>query len=118
MRTTLVLGLANEPGSLVRALRVLAEGGLNMSKLESRPLRGRAWQYVFWIDLDADAEEPGSPRRSGDSAGPSRSCGCSAATRGPRPPDRPGRCQGSSSEPDITGTVRPVRRTLRGWPSE
>ncbi len=57
MRTTLVLGLANEPGSLVRALRVLAEGGLNMSKLESRPLRGRAWQYVFWIDLDADAEE-------------------------------------------------------------
>ncbi len=58
MRTTLVLGLANEPGSLVRALRVLAEGGLNMSKLESRPLRGRAWQYVFWIDLDADAEEP------------------------------------------------------------
>jgi prephenate dehydratase len=59
MRTTLVLGLANEPGSLVRALRVLAEGGLNMSKLESRPLRGRAWQYVFWIDLDADAVEPG-----------------------------------------------------------
>jgi prephenate dehydratase len=58
MRTTLVLGLANEPGSLVRALRVLAEGGLNMSKLESRPLRGRAWQYVFWIDLDADAGEP------------------------------------------------------------
>ena len=59
MRTTLVLGLVNEPGSLVRALRVLADGGLNMSKLESRPLRGRAWQYVFWIDLDADAVEPG-----------------------------------------------------------
>ncbi|MGZ6260560.1 MAG: prephenate dehydratase [Candidatus Limnocylindrales bacterium] len=59
MRTTLVLGLANEPGSLVRALRVVAHGGLNMSKLESRPLRGRAWQYVFWIDLDADAVEPG-----------------------------------------------------------
>jgi prephenate dehydratase len=58
MRTTLVLGLANEPGSLVRALRVLADGGLNMSKLESRPLPGRAWQYVFWIDLDADAGEP------------------------------------------------------------
>jgi len=58
MRTTLVLGLANEPGSLVRALRVVAEGGLNMSKLESRPLPGRAWQYVFWIDLDADGAEP------------------------------------------------------------
>ena len=57
MRTTLVLGLANEPGSLVRALRVLADGRLNMSKLESRPLPGRAWQYVFWIDLDADVRE-------------------------------------------------------------
>ncbi|HXR27168.1 MAG TPA: prephenate dehydratase domain-containing protein [Candidatus Baltobacteraceae bacterium] len=58
MRTTLVVGLANEPGSLARALGVLAAGGLNMSKLESRPLPGRAWQYVFWIDLDADAGEP------------------------------------------------------------
>ena len=58
MRTTLVLGLANEPGSLAHALGVLAAGGLNMSKLESRPLPGRAWQYVFWIDLDADAGEP------------------------------------------------------------
>ena len=57
-RTTLVLGLANEPGSLAHALGVLAAGGLNMSKLESRPLPGRAWQYVFWIDLDADAGEP------------------------------------------------------------
>ncbi len=62
MRTTLVLGLANEPGSLVRALRVLADGGLNMSKLESRPLPGRAWQYVFWIDLDADAAGAGGRR--------------------------------------------------------
>lgn len=59
MRTTLVVGVANEPGSLARALAILAEGGLNMSKLESRPLRGRAWEYVFWIDLDADADAPG-----------------------------------------------------------
>ena len=57
-RTTLVLGLANEPGSLAHALGVLAADGLNMSKLESRPLPGRAWQYVFWIDLDGDAAEP------------------------------------------------------------
>ena len=43
--------------TLVRALRDLADGQLNMSKLESRPLPGRAWQYVFWIDLDADVRE-------------------------------------------------------------
>ncbi len=58
LRTTLVFGLPNEPGALTRALAALADAGLNMSKLESRPLRGRAWEYVFWIDLDADAGSP------------------------------------------------------------
>jgi len=39
-------------------LRVLAGHGLNMRKLESRPSRERAWEYVFWIDLDGDITEP------------------------------------------------------------
>jgi prephenate dehydratase len=55
-RTTLVLAVRNEPGTLLAVLRVFAEHGLNMSKLESRPSRERAWEYVFWVDLDADAE--------------------------------------------------------------
>ena len=55
MRTTLVMALANEPGSLHRCLGVFASAGLNLSKLESRPSRSGAWEYVFWIDLDADA---------------------------------------------------------------
>ena len=55
MRTTIVLAVRNEPGSLLRCLAVLARLGLNMSKLESRPSRDRAWEYVFWVDLDADA---------------------------------------------------------------
>jgi prephenate dehydratase len=54
MRTTLVLALANEPGTLHRCLGVFASAGLNLSKLESRPSRSGAWEYVFWIDLDAD----------------------------------------------------------------
>ncbi len=53
-RTTLVLAVRNEPGTLLSVLRVFAEHGLNMSKLESRPSRERAWEYVFWVDLDAD----------------------------------------------------------------
>jgi prephenate dehydratase len=57
-RSTLVIGLRNEPGSLHRCLGVLARAALNMSKLESRPVRGRSWEYVFWIDLDADADAP------------------------------------------------------------
>ena len=31
---------------------------LNLSKLESRPSRTARWEYVFWVDLDADAAEP------------------------------------------------------------
>jgi len=56
-RTTLVLAVRNEPGTLLAVLRVFAEHGLNMSKLESRPSRERAWEYVFWVDLDADDAE-------------------------------------------------------------
>jgi prephenate dehydratase len=48
----------NEPGQLHRCLGVFAEAGLNMSKLESRPSRERAWEYVFWVELDADASAP------------------------------------------------------------
>jgi prephenate dehydratase len=54
MRSTLVLSVHNEPGSLHRVLGVLAAHGLNMSKLESRPSRSSAWDYVFWVDLDAN----------------------------------------------------------------
>ena len=58
-RTTIVVAVRNEPGTLLAVLRVLAAHGLNMRKLESRPSRERAWEYVFWIDLDGDAAEPG-----------------------------------------------------------
>ena len=56
-RTTLVFAVRNEPGSLLAALREFAERGVNLSKLESRPSRNHAWEYVFWADLDADAAE-------------------------------------------------------------
>jgi chorismate mutase/prephenate dehydratase len=52
-RTTLAFGVRNEPGTLLRALRVFAERSINLSKLESRPSRAAAWEYVFWADLDA-----------------------------------------------------------------
>jgi prephenate dehydratase len=56
-RTTLVVAVRNEPGTLLAVLRVIAAHGLNMRKLESRPSRERAWEYVFWIDLDGDAAD-------------------------------------------------------------
>ncbi len=58
MRTTLAIAVRNEPGTLLAVLEVFARHGLNMSKLESRPSRSRAWEYVFWVDLDADGDAP------------------------------------------------------------
>ncbi len=57
-RTTLVIGVRNEPGALLAVLRVFAAHGLNMSKLESRPARDRPWEYVFWVDLDTAGDDP------------------------------------------------------------
>jgi len=68
-RTTLVVAVRNEPGTLLEVLRVFAEHGLNMSKLESRPSRERAWEYVFWVDLDADADDPSTAAALDDLAG-------------------------------------------------
>ena len=64
MRTTMVLAVRNEPGSLHRCLGAIARLGLNMSKLESRPSRDRAWEYVFWIDLDADEAQAAAAARA------------------------------------------------------
>jgi prephenate dehydratase len=52
-RTTIAFGVRNEPGTLLRALRVFADRSINLSKLESRPSRAAAWEYIFWADLDA-----------------------------------------------------------------
>ncbi len=57
-RTLLAFGVRNQPGSLLSALRVFADRGLNLSRLESRPSRAARWEYVFWVDLDADASDP------------------------------------------------------------
>ena len=56
-RTTIAFGVRNEPGTLLHALQVFAGRGINLSKLESRPSRSAAWEYVFWADLDADAAD-------------------------------------------------------------
>ncbi len=56
-RATVAFAVRNEPGTLLQALRCFAERGVNLSTLESRPFGERAWEYVFWADIDAAADE-------------------------------------------------------------
>jgi prephenate dehydratase len=57
-KTSLVMAGDDRPGSLFRALKPLADRGVNLTKLESRPRRGAPFEYVFYIDLDGSAEDP------------------------------------------------------------
>lgn len=61
-KTTLVFSTPHERGALRRVLEVFDEEGLNLTRIESRPLRGQLWQYAFFTDLEGHRDEPSVQR--------------------------------------------------------
>lgn len=58
-RISLILACQNKPGALNEILTKLAVHGVNMSKLESCPVTGRNFEFIFFFELDASVREPG-----------------------------------------------------------
>ena len=59
-KTSLVIQTKHRSGSLYRCLKSFADEGINLSKIESRPIIGKVWNYYFYLDFEAGRDAPGT----------------------------------------------------------
>ena len=56
-KLSVAFSVEHRPGTLVAALQRLAEAGVDLTKIESRPVPGSPWEYVFYVDFRFDSAE-------------------------------------------------------------
>ena len=61
-KTSILFSLPHRPGALQAVLTPPAEEGINLSRIDSRPVKGRAWEYLFFVDLEGHALDDGVRR--------------------------------------------------------
>ncbi|MFN7996456.1 MAG: prephenate dehydratase [Bryobacteraceae bacterium] len=64
-KTSLVFSTRNIPGALFRCLSAFALRDLNLTKIESRPLRGKPWEYLFYLDFLGRVDSPNAQNALG-----------------------------------------------------
>jgi prephenate dehydratase len=61
-KMSLAFAIEHRPGTLVAALQLLAQAGVDLTKIESRPVPGSPWEYVFYVDVRFDS--PGKAEKA------------------------------------------------------
>lgn len=56
-KTSIMFSVRDEPGILYRMLEPFSKRGINLSKIESRPMKGRAWEYIFFLDMEGHVRD-------------------------------------------------------------
>jgi 3-deoxy-7-phosphoheptulonate synthase len=56
-KTSVIFSTGNKPGALFEVMKIFSDHGINLVKLESRPIHGKPWEYMFYADLETDIEK-------------------------------------------------------------
>lgn len=61
-KTSLLFSVKDQPGTLYHALKPFKDAGINLMKIESRPSKQKAWEYIFYVDFAGHAQDPAAAR--------------------------------------------------------